>query len=151
MSPFPMVQAELPEPPIQLPACNRPEAEVPIQLCPARPVKKALPETVRAVLEAAPDEVTVNWLLLPTVRRAEGELVPIPTFPSGKTVNSWFPLEEATAKGLTVGALEVPWTKRVAAGVIVPIPTSPPEGFKVSDSNNELFLVSIIPRLLASS
>ena len=37
--------------------------------------------------ETLPPEVTVNWLLLPTVKAWEGEEVPMPTLPEEVTRN----------------------------------------------------------------
>ena len=47
--------------------------------------------------------------------------------PFGATVNKAVPVEEATTKGLTVGAEEVPITAKVAIGEVVPMPTLPPK------------------------
>ena len=41
------------------------------------------------------------------------------------TVNWAVPLEEATLKMSVVGRVEVPWTERVATGVLEPMPTKP--------------------------
>ena len=48
---------------------------------------------------------------------------PIVVEPEGPITNRLAPLEEATAKGLTLEYVEVPWTYRVAWGEVVPIPT----------------------------